>query len=97
MRKLVWSSSALSDFEQAISYLARQDAATARLVAGRIDATARKLAEISTGRPGRVAGTYEKSVGRTPYIIAYAISGDTCAILRIIHDRRDWPRGAWPE
>lgn len=97
MRTLVWSSSALSDFEQAISYLAKEDATAARLVADRIDAAARQLAGIPSGRPGRVADTYEKSVARTSYVIAYALTEDACAILRIIYDRRHWPRGAWPE
>ena len=97
MRRLVWAESALADFEQAISYLAQEDRSAARLVAERIDHASRQLAAIPTGRPGRVAGTYEKSVARSPYIIAYAISGHTVTILRVIHGSRDWPEGEWPE
>ena len=32
------------------------------------------LALFATGHPGRVNGTYEKSVARLPYIIVYALS-----------------------
>lgn len=57
------------------------------------------LAQFATGHPGRVAGTYEKSVSRFPYIIAYALTaGDRAiTILRVIHAARDWPAEEWPE
>lgn len=96
MRRLVWSESALADFERAILYIAEQDVSAARLVADRIDETARLLAEMPVGRPGRVIGTYEKSVLRTPYIFAYAVSDHSVTILRVIHGSRDWPEGEWP-
>jgi len=54
------------------------------------------------GRPGRIAGTYEKSVIGQPYIIAYALlprddgQADDILILRVIHTSRDWPPGRWP-
>jgi toxin ParE1/3/4 len=97
MRRLVWAESALADFEQAITYLAHQDRSAARLVAERIDHAARQLAKVPTGRPGRVTGTYEKSVARTPYIIAYALHGEGIIVLRVIHSARNWPTENWPE
>ena len=96
MRRVVWSESALSDFERAIIHIAMQDASAARLVAGRIDATAGRLADIPAGRPGRVLGTYEKPVLKTPYVIAYTVSDGAVTILRVIHGSRDWPEGDWP-
>jgi plasmid stabilization system protein ParE len=55
---------------------------------------------MATGRPGRVAGTYEKSVTGLRYIIAYALTrrGDReiVSILRVIHTARDWPDEEWP-
>lgn len=97
MRRLVWSESALADFAQAISFIADRDPSAARLVAERVDTAGRRLAEMPVGRPGRVLGTYEKPVLRTPYIIAYAMSGHTVTILRVIHGSREWPEGEWPE
>ena len=57
---------------------------------------------MATGRPGRVAGTYEKVVPGLPYILAYAIqplpdSAELIVILRTIHGARDWPKGKWPD
>ena len=52
------------------------------------------------GRPGRVTGSYEKSVSRLPYIIAYelrTIAGRECVVIvRVIHTSRDWPAEEWP-
>lgn len=97
MRRLVWSETALADFEQDIAYIAEHDLSAAQLVAERTDRAARRLAEMPTGRSGRVLGTYEKSVGRTPYIIAYVIQGEMIVILRVIHGARNWPDDEWPE
>ena len=44
---------------------------------------------LPTGRPGRDAGVYEKSVGKLPYVIAYAVGDETLAILRVFHTARD--------
>nr|WP_312884402.1 type II toxin-antitoxin system RelE/ParE family toxin [Rhizobium laguerreae] len=55
----------------------------------------KKLGEFATGRPGRITGTYEKSLTRLPYIISYelrSIAGrESVVILRVIHTARDWP------
>lgn len=55
---------------------------------------------MATGRPGRVSGTYEKSVTRLPYIVAYALTErggrEVVSILRVIHTSRDWVDEEWP-
>jgi plasmid stabilization system protein ParE len=98
--RLVWSSAALDDFDQTIAFLAERNPNAALRVADRIDRAARKLARLPTGRPGRVAGTYEKIVTGLPYILAYAMTppgaGNSVVILRVIHGARDWPSGRWP-
>lgn len=44
-----------------------------------------------SGRPGRVAGTRELMVPRTPYIAVYVLTGDKNRILRVLHGARMWP------
>ena len=99
-RPVQWSRDALEDFKQQIDYIAADNPTAARRVAERIDATATALGALATGRPGRVAGTYEKPIARLPFIIAYAITptagGEVISILRVIHGARDWPRDSWP-
>lgn len=57
------------------------------------------MGEFATGRPGRVSGTYEKSVSRLPYIVAYALSDDDAVltVLHVIHTSRNWLPDEWPE
>ena len=43
------------------------------------------------GRPGRVEGTRELVVRRTPYIVAYRVEKDCVRILRILHSAQLWP------
>jgi plasmid stabilization system protein ParE len=43
------------------------------------------------GRPGRIEGTRELVISRTPYIAAYRIVGNTVRILRVLHGAQQWP------
>jgi toxin ParE1/3/4 len=45
----------------------------------------------SMGREGRVAGTRERVVSETPYVIAYRITDSHIQILDIFHSARKWP------
>jgi plasmid stabilization system protein ParE len=100
-RPVSWSRAALDDLKAQAAHIARDNPAAARRVATRIRATGDGLADFATGHPGRVAGTYEKSVGGLPYILAYAIAGhgegEVVVILHVIHAARDWREGGWPE
>ena len=48
------------------------------------------------GRPGRVKGTRELVIARTPYIVAYRIKGKIIQILRVLHGTRQWPKRLLP-
>lgn len=43
------------------------------------------------GRKGRVIGTLELVVPRTPYIVAYAVVGNEVQVLAVLHGARQWP------
>ena len=100
-RRIVWTRAALDDLKAQVAYIAAENPAAAQRVADMIKDAALALSEIPTGRPGRVSGTYEKSVTRLPYIIAYAITvsgaGESVAIIRVIHTARHWPDEQWPK
>ncbi|WNJ88163.1 type II toxin-antitoxin system RelE/ParE family toxin [Bosea sp. 685] len=96
-RGVEWSASGLDDLDATIGFIARDNPHAARRVAAAIDSAVRKLAEMPTGRPGRVGVTYERKIPRLLYTIAYAIPETSrLVILRVIHNARDWPEESWP-
>ena len=66
-------------------------------VVRRVRASCAPLVPIPTGRPGRVPGTYEKSIAGLPYVAAYARQGEDVVVLRLVHTARNWPSGRWPD
>mgnify|MGYP001125710390 CR=1 FL=1 len=99
MRRIVWSDDARDDYFDIVRHIAQDDPDAAERVALAIGKTGDNLAHFATGHPGRVGGTYEKSVSRLPYVIAYTLSEDdtVLTILHIVHTSRDWPAEQWPE
>jgi toxin ParE1/3/4 len=99
MRRVVWSERAQADYLAALRHIADDDPEAAARVGRAIQRTGEQLGEFATGYPGRITGTYEKSVRRFPYIIAYTMADDgrTVAILRVIHTSRDWREDGWPD
>ena len=82
-RSVTWSREALDDIKEQVAFIAQDNPAAARRVADRIRDVGKALGEMATGRPGRVTGSYEKSVSRLPYIIAYeGLRGNLCNITR---------------
>ena len=88
-----WTEQALRDLEHIRMYYVVQgspDAAGAVLAV--ILAAAEAIGEMPLrGKPGRVAGTRELVVSRTPFIIAYRPSSPRPDILAVIHGARMWP------
>jgi len=95
MRPVLWSKEAHEDNLEILRYIAKNSPDAAERVVDAIEDAGKKLGEFATGRPGRVIGTYEKSLTRFPYIISYelrSIAGrESVVILRVIHTAQDWP------
>jgi plasmid stabilization system protein ParE len=45
------------------------------------------------GRPGRVPGSRELVIPRTPSIVPYRLVGNPIQVLWVFHSARRWPRG----
>jgi toxin ParE1/3/4 len=90
--KLLWGRLARRDLNELIAYIAADSVQTAELVAERILKAAELLPAMPrSGRTGRVPGTRERVVGRTPYILAYRIESGQIRILRVYRGARKWP------
>jgi toxin ParE1/3/4 len=96
-RRIVWGKKASADYHAQLEFIAEDNPFHADLVDQRLCATIEKLAERPIGRVGRVSGTYEKSVLKTSLIVAYLLDDRLIHIIRIIHAKRNWPEGQWPQ
>ncbi len=90
--KVTWGRRARRDLRELVTYIADDSVRAAERVAARILKSAASLAKAPrTGRPGRIPGTRERVVARTPYILAYQIVSSRVRILRVYHGARKWP------
>jgi len=91
--RLRWSEAALKDREEIFDSIERNSPQTAAEVDLRIREQARALRDFpGAGRPGRVRGTRELAIDRTPVIVAYRVREDEVLILRILRGTRSWPK-----
>jgi toxin ParE1/3/4 len=90
---IFWSPESIEDLTSLRAYIAEDDPAAARRVALRIMHDIEQLLPSNPhiGRPGRVPGTRELVIPRTPYIVPYRIQHGAIQILRVYHGARRWP------
>ena len=90
---VVWSDEALDDLEALRTYIEQDDPVAAQRVAYRILEAVGSLLPTNPvmGRAGRVPGTRELVVPRTPFVVPYRINGRVLQILRVYHGTRRWP------
>jgi addiction module RelE/StbE family toxin len=90
--KLEWSAFVVADREAIFDYIEADSPRAAIAVDERIQECVENLVDFpEMGRVGRVAGTRELVVTRTPYLAAYRIEGNAVQILRLLHGSRQWP------
>jgi toxin ParE1/3/4 len=90
---IVWSPEAIDDLASLRAYIAEDSPAAAQRIVLRILDNIETLLPDNPriGRPGRVPGTRELVVPRTPFIVPYRVQGNTIQILRVYHGARRWP------
>ena len=88
-----WSPEAIQDLVALRDYIAEDNPGAAQRVALRIvEAVEQQLPDNpNLGRPGRVPGTRELVIPRTPYIVPYRVHGKALEVLRVYHGARRWP------
>ena len=89
----VWSPEAINDLVALRADIEQDDPAAAQRVALHIVQNIETLlpSTAEMGRPGRVPGTRELVIPKTPFIVPYRLVGNTVQILRIFHSARRWP------
>ena len=91
--KLVWLRRAIADRDAQLDYIALDNPLAA---IGQGDCIARQVLQLlqhpEMGRLGRVPGTRELVIGRTPFIVIYRIQGQHIQLLRLLHGSHQWPK-----
>lgn len=91
--QLEWSQFAQADREAIFDYIEADSPQAAITVDDRIRQQVEELMKFpKIGRPGRIDGTRELIIQRTPYIAVYRIAGKTICILRVLHGAQMWPQ-----
>jgi toxin ParE1/3/4 len=91
-RRLEYAPRYFRRLEDIYERIAADNPTAARHMIERIRAAVTRLAASpALGRPGRVAGTRELVIPRTPYIVPYRVKGDVVQIITILHGAQRWP------
>jgi toxin ParE1/3/4 len=90
---VIWSPEAIQDLISLRAYIAEDSPTAARRIVLRILHDIEHLLPDNPhiGRAGRVPGTRELVIPRTPYILPYRMQGGSIQILRVYHGARRWP------
>jgi addiction module RelE/StbE family toxin len=90
--KVRWTIPAANQLRSIFEYIAADNEAAAAHTVQRIrQAVLRTAGMPYAGRVGRVEGTREISVARTPYLVAYRIVDASIHVLAILHGAQEWP------
>jgi toxin ParE1/3/4 len=93
LARLILSPRFVAELKAEIAYIHAENAAGAARIEAQVRQSLARLVDFPlSGRPGRVAGTRELVVPKTPYIVAYRVNEDHIAIAAIRHGRRRWPK-----
>jgi toxin ParE1/3/4 len=91
--KVLWAPQAIEDLRELRAYIAKDDPAAARKVALHIVRSVETLLpnHPEMGRAGRVPGTRELVIPKTPFILPYRVHDEMVQVLRVYHAARRWP------
>jgi toxin ParE1/3/4 len=91
--KIAWSPEAIEDLVSLRAYIAEDNPAAARRTVQHLVESIERLLPDNPriGRAGRVPGTRELVIPKTPYIVPYRLQRTTIQILRVYHAARRGP------
>ena len=90
MVRLEGTTPAADQLQHAQDYYDALNPRAAHVMAVRILESARRLREQpAIGRPGRITGTREWTVDRTPYLLVYRVQDGAVQVLHVWHEAQD--------
>ena len=93
-----WLKTARNNRFEQLDYIAADNPTAAARVDEEIERQTDLLAQFpNMGREGRVNGTRELVINRSPYIVVYRVKKDRIEIIRLLHGAQRWPKPATPK
>lgn len=90
--KIDWRPKAVQDLDSIVDYIAADNPGAAVAQGDEVYEQVMDLKDFpERGRRGRVQGTLELVINRTPYIAVYRTKGGKIQVLRILHSSQPWP------
>lgn len=87
-----WVKTAKADLRQIFDYIKEESPAAAAKILNAIEEKAGSLEALpNRGRMGRVPGTRELLIPKSPYIVVYQVKGRVVRILNVVHTSMEWP------
>lgn len=91
--KVLWLKTALRNRFEQLDYIASENPAAAVRLDEEIERQADLLAEHPfLGRDGRIAGTRELVIARSPFVLVYRVRKRKIEILRLLHGAQLFPK-----
>lgn len=88
--QLLYTVGAIQDLNGIRDFIARENPLAAGRVLAELFQAAKSLTGMpSRGRPGKVPDTRELIL--PPYMLVYAVDGESVVLLRVLHGARKWP------
>jgi toxin ParE1/3/4 len=92
--EIVWLPAGGRTRDAQIDYIARENPDAAARIDEDIERQVDLLADHPLiGRPGRRAGTRERVISHTPFIVIYRVRAERIEIIRVLHGAQQWPTG----
>jgi toxin ParE1/3/4 len=91
--RVTWSPQAIDDLASLRAYISQDHPAAAKRIALHIVHCVEELLveNPALGHPGRVSGTRELIIAKTPFIVPYRTTDAAVEILRVYHQAQRWP------
>jgi toxin ParE1/3/4 len=93
--KVIWSNTAVRHLGQILDFQQGVSAGGSITARRRILETVKRVGQMpKSGRVGRIDGTREAVVPRSPFIVVYELSEGAVKILGVWHAARLWPESS---
>lgn len=87
-----WTKQALTDLKNIHNYIAQDNPTAAKSMVSKIQDITNHLKKHSQiGTDGRVKGTRELFIPKSPYFLVYRVKNNYVDIIALIHSSRKWP------